>query len=66
MPPASAVLDMPRNIYIYIHTHSALVRLSFTCILTIKVPETQIAELANSVDLDEAPHPDLHYLPSSP
>ena len=34
------------------------------------VPETKIAEFANSVDLDEVahdepPHQDLHYLPSS-
>ena len=34
------------------------------------LPETHIAELANSVDLDEVahfepPHLDLHYLPSS-
>ena len=38
-------------------------------ILTLKVPETKIAEFANSVDSDEAahdelPHPDLHCLPS--
>ena len=39
-------------------------------ILTLYEPETKIAELANSVDLDEVahnepPHPDLHCLPSS-
>ena len=38
--------------------------------LTLKVPETKIAESANSVDLDEVahtepPHLDLHCLPSS-
>ena len=38
--------------------------------LTLYVPETQIAEFANSVDLDEEahnepPHLDLHCLPSS-
>ena len=37
---------------------------------TLKLPETHIAEFANSVDLDEVahvepPHLDLHYLPSS-
>ena len=38
-------------------------------ILTIKEPETKIAEFANSVDLDEVahepPHLDLHCLPFS-
>ena len=39
-------------------------------LLTLSLPETQIAEFANSVDLDEVahnepPHLDLHYLPSS-
>ena len=38
--------------------------------LTLKVPETKIAEFANSVDLDEVahnepPHLELHCLPSS-
>ena len=38
--------------------------------LTLKVPETKIAEFANSVDLDkvahnEPPHLELHCLPSS-
>ena len=38
--------------------------------LTLKVPETEIAEFANSVDLvevahHEPPHLDLHCLPSS-
>ena len=38
--------------------------------LTLQVPETKIAEFANSVDLDEVahnepPHQDLHCLPSS-
>ena len=37
---------------------------------TLYVPETQIAEFANSVDLDavahnEPPHPDLNCLPCS-
>ena len=36
--------------------------------LTLKVPETKIAEFENSVDLDEVahnepPHPDLHCSP---
>ena len=39
-------------------------------VLTLKVPETKIAEFSNSVDLDEAahnepPHQDLHCLSSS-
>ena len=39
-------------------------------LLILYVPETKIAELANSIDLDEAahhepPHLDLHCLPSS-
>ena len=39
-------------------------------LLTIKVPETKIVELVNSVNLeevahDEPPHLDLHCLPSS-
>ena len=44
---------------------------SRTCgVLTLKVPETKIAEFANSVDLDEVahdepPHLDLHCLPSN-
>ena len=38
--------------------------------LTLQVPETKIAEFANSVDLDEVahnepPHLDLHCLPTS-
>ena len=38
--------------------------------LTLTVPETKIAEFANSLDLDEMahnepPHQDLHCLPSS-
>ena len=38
--------------------------------LTLYVPETKIAEFANSVDLDEVahnepPHQELHCLPSS-
>ena len=38
--------------------------------LTLSVPETNIADFANSVDLDEVahnepPHLDLHCLPSS-
>ena len=47
----------------------------FVCTLcpkcsTLKLPETKLAEFANSVDLDEVahhepPHLDLHYLPSS-
>ena len=41
-----------------------------TCKLTLKVPETKIAEFANRVDLDEVaynepPHIDLPCLPSS-
>ena len=42
-----------------------------TCQLNSLVPETKIAEVANSIDLDEVayhhkpPHLDLHYLPSS-
>ena len=40
------------------------------CNLTLQLPETHIADFANSVDLDEVahfepPHLDLHYLPSS-
>ena len=39
-------------------------------IITPKLPETKIAEFANSVDLDEVahhepPHLDVHCLPSS-
>ena len=39
-------------------------------VLTLSVPETKIAEFADSVDLDEMahhepPHLDLHCLPSS-
>ena len=39
-------------------------------LLTLKVPETKIAEFANSIDLDEVahnepPHLDLRCLPSS-
>ena len=39
-------------------------------LFTLKVPETKIAEIANSVDLDEVahhepPHLVLHSLPSS-
>ena len=38
--------------------------------LTLQVPDSKIAEIANSVDLDEAahnepPHLNLHFLPSS-
>ena len=34
--------------------------------LKIKLPETKIAEIANSVDLDEAAHNlNLHFLPYS-
>ena len=38
--------------------------------LTLEVPDTQIAESANNVDLDEVahdepPHLDIHCLPSS-
>ena len=36
-----------------------------TAILTLSLPETKIAEFANSGDLDEPPHLDLHCLPSS-
>ena len=39
-------------------------------LLTLKLPETKVAEFANSVDLDEVahhepPHLDLYCLPSS-
>ena len=42
----------------------------YVILLTLKVPETKIAEFANSVDLDEVAHNepshlDLHRLPSS-
>ena len=43
---------------------------SFTEALSLLLPETKIAEFANSVDLDEVahnepPHPDLQFLPST-
>ena len=48
------------------------IRLSndFIALLTLSLPETKIAEFANSVNLDEVahhepPHLDLHCLPSS-
>ena len=51
----------PKNIPIYLNN---------TCLLTLYVPETQIAKFANSVDLNEVahhepPHLDLHCLSSS-
>ena len=47
-----------------------IMNIPFTSPFTLKVPETKIAELANSVDLDEVahnepPHLDLNCLPSS-
>ena len=44
--------------------------ISYLLILTLKVPETKIAEFANSIDLDavahdEPPQLDLRCLPSS-
>ena len=44
--------------------------LQFLQVLILKVPDTKIAEIANSVDLDEMAHKepshlDLHCLPSS-
>ena len=51
-------------------SHTSSRRVLCFNILTLLVPETKMAEFANSVDLDEVahnepPHQDLHYLPSS-
>ena len=50
-------------------TGDHMCRRHLLCSLTLKVPETKIAEFSNSVDLDEVahdepPHLDLHRLPS--
>ena len=51
----------------YVSDILSVVHVCFT--LTLLVPETKIAEFANSVDLDEVayhePNLDLHCLPSS-
>ena len=49
----------------YINTRKGLSTDIAIQFLTLSVPETKIAEFANSVDLDEASHLGLHCFSSS-
>ena len=60
----------PVCLVILIFLLSFYLRSSLESELTLQLPETKIAEFANSIDLDEVahnepPHLDLHCLPSS-